>query len=96
MPFPPSNSGAPPAPRVPTGKRRQNRYLIHYVLKEDSSLEGDNWYSEEVKSTSVSRAHTALVKLLNEGVAEAEQFRKTDVDMMSVQCLNPPRDVPEE
>lgn len=93
MPFPGGTATA--APRVQTGKRKSLSYVVFWVRKEDASNEWANWNRAEVKSTSVARATTALVKQLNaDKVDGRDDWKRTQFDVVHAKCMNPPKPVP--
>ena len=92
MPFP-SNGEARES--LPTGGRRQYRWRMHYIFKDEDSREASQWRVKEVKSTSVERATTALVKALNAETEGEGEWRKSDVAVLQAVCLNPPKGLDE-
>jgi hypothetical protein len=82
---------------LPTGGRRQYRWRMHYIFKDEDSREAGQWRAKEVKSTSVERATTALVKALNAETDDGEgEWRKSDIAVLQAVCLNPPKGLDEE
>jgi len=53
-------------PRPPKGKSKSRRYAMTYVNYTKDSTDEANHRFEEVKSTSVASAHTALTKIVRE------------------------------
>ena len=66
MPFPVRDPNAPPPVRIPKGKTKRRRYAMTWCNVSKASADEANHRYDEVASTSVASAHTALLKLLRE------------------------------
>jgi hypothetical protein len=91
MPFP-SATDAPKRETLRSGKRRSNKYRIHFVFKDEDSVSGQDWRVEEVTSSTVESATTGVLKRLN---ADGGDWRKSDIRVMQAVVLNPPKDLEE-
>lgn len=92
MPFPAAGTKTAAKPLPKKGKSSGKRYAIAYVLREDDSNNPDTWKWEEVKSTNVASATTALLKKLNttktgKPVPAARKLRKTGIVVLSCYTL---------
>lgn len=83
MPFPPTGERKPP---VKKGKSRSRRYAISWVYREEPSNDDGQLYINEVKSTNIQSAVTALLKLLN-AVDEDDKLKKSDIVVVECRVL---------
>jgi hypothetical protein len=82
MPFPGAGERKPPAKK---GKSRSRRYAISWVYREEDSNDDEQLYVNEVKSTNIQSAVTALLRTLNDG--EDEKLKKSDIVVVEVRVL---------
>lgn len=87
MPFPAANPDAPKAP--PKGKSRSRRLGIAWCYREEDSNDDAQLYRNEVKSTNVGSAVTALLRLLNQGIErdDPEYLKKSGIVVVEVRVL---------
>jgi len=77
---------APPKSNLPKkGKSKSRRYHILWCYREEDSNDTDILYEEDVKSTNVMSAITALLKVLNADVGPDEKLRKSDINIIECQ-----------
>jgi len=74
---------APPKSTLPKkGKSKGRPYVILWCYREDDSNDINTLYSEELKSTNIMSAVTALLKILNDGASADEKLRKSDINVI--------------
>lgn len=76
-------------PRPPKGKSKSRRYAMTYCNYTKDSTNEDNFRYEEVKSTSVASAHTALLKVVREKF-NMPDLKKNQIVIIEA-ALIPPR-----
>jgi hypothetical protein len=85
MPFEPGTS--PPRSTLPKkGKSKSRRYQILWCYREDDSNRDEELYKEEIRSTNVLSAITALVRMLNEDDS-GEKLRKADINVIECRFM---------
>lgn len=78
---PPSERNRPPK----KGKSKARRYLMVWCYREEDSNNMDEMNTEEVRSTNVNSAQTALLKALNEG--EEDKLKKSDIVVVDARVM---------
>lgn len=86
MAFPPTTERKPP---VKKGKSKSRRLAVTWCYRDEDSNDTDLMHVNEVKSTNIGSAVTALLRTLNEGIERgAEDFlKKSDLVVVEVRIL---------
>ena len=86
MPFPASGGTAVKrAPLPKKGKSRSRRYAVSWAYREEPTNDDNALYVNEVKSTNIQSAVTALLRSMNDG--EEEKLRKSDIVVVEVRIM---------